>query len=170
MMTGHKTHDFDEKSAPPMPDNTEFPRPPSRDFLERARRSSWLVPPGSYSVALVPRDIQLTRTRQTESVSFVVRIMEGELEGREVPLRLMIDGPRTVNSIIGRDLKILTDWADSLGVEEAESAVQLLQEFGRQGQRQGRRIEMTFAHREAFVGGVEIAIVEVKVEPKASSE
>lgn len=100
------------------------------DFLGDLRKQHVPPPSGRYQVKLMPKNFHETPDREGATLHCTVEITEGELAGREVPLALRIKGSHRQRFFVRRDMNVLIQWADALGVTAAASGLDLLKELG----------------------------------------
>ena len=95
--------------------------PPATFSLSYIARTRGPLPAGEYAAEFVnplPSKTITTRTGgEIKEATAVVKIVEGDYRGREIPLRFVESGPSWLDDTIFRDADALKAWRQAVGVE-----------------------------------------------------
>jgi hypothetical protein len=120
------------------------------------------LPSGSYIaiIADVPKPREISDpARGRQGISLALRVAEGDAQGRLASFDLIIQ-PHGYRA--DRDLLVLDQWCDCLGVDSADSLTELIEKLQKAGI--GKRLEFTIQRNE-WQGGVSVALTAVRVAP-----
>jgi hypothetical protein len=88
---------------------------PDDDLFEAVLRERALAPPGEYPGQMVSASPFVTKRTQGHEV--LIRVVEGRHEGRLLKLRLITDGPTSLDGMIGHNVALLESWWQEIGVK-----------------------------------------------------
>ncbi len=90
-------------------------------------------------------------------VSLALKVVEGDAKGRMAVVELLVHpiGNRRVD----RDLDVLSTWCDCLGVDSADTLIELIEKL--RDAAAGKRLEFTLRRNE-WAGGIELHLTSVR--------
>jgi hypothetical protein len=89
------------------------------DLFEATLRRRSLAPPGRYIAVLT--SAAPFRTPRTSGVEVLLKVTEGTHTGRIIRLRIITDGPATVDGLVAANVEILRQWWKKIGVKDHPS-------------------------------------------------
>jgi hypothetical protein len=131
-----------------------------RDFLERLARRYAPLDNGDYVVEIHPPSTAPFARGEYSGLRLGLRIREGEHAERVIVLRLTLDGPRSAEFFIARNLSALRAWADGVGAPPAPDTVGLAKAL--RNASRGFRVTVSLATRKTSAGFDEISIQTVR--------
>jgi hypothetical protein len=87
----------------------------SDDLFESIIRARALAPPGQYVGALTT--FAPFATARTSGYEVTIRVTEGRHRDRIIRLRIILDGPVSLDGLIGANVETLEQWWREVGVE-----------------------------------------------------
>jgi hypothetical protein len=103
-----------------------------------------------------PREIDDPDRR---GVSFTLKVLEGDAKGRLAAIELLVQARRGARRV-DRDLLVLDQWCDCLGVDSATTLTELIAKL--RDAAGGKRVEFAILRNE-WRGGVELQLTAIRV-------
>jgi hypothetical protein len=89
------------------------------DLFEATLRRRSLAPPGRY-IAVLASGAPF-KTPRTSGVEVLLKVVEGTHTGRIIRLRIITDGPATVDGLVANNVEVLRQWWKEIGVKDHPS-------------------------------------------------
>jgi hypothetical protein len=89
------------------------------DLFEATLRQRSLAPPGRF-IAMLASATPFA-TARTSGVEVLLKVVEGAHTGRIVKLRIITDGPASVDGLVANNVEVLRQWWKEIGVKDHPS-------------------------------------------------